>query len=318
MLFDVLECIIQRDLSFPTEDIRLSYEALFKILSDDNINKVVLILHSQGGIEGGLVLDWLYDTVPAEQLRKLEIYTFGNAANHWNAPVVSSLSSNGTGHNPSTNSDSLNSNGTTGQRIVRHIEHYANEGDYVSKFGILHFRPDQARPQTAVTDGSTSISTEFASFGSARLVRNKATTYPGPPPKLNTAISRTQTWAPSPKTPIERADGLLKAQENNMFYGRLFKRASPGHMLNQHYLDYMFEMQGIDLKHREKGRVNDGNQFMDTEVDMDVYEEWDTVQAIGEGRPQGSPTTVRNGTIRTQVKQLSHLWKYRNGESPRN
>ncbi len=103
-----------------------------------------------------------------------------------------------------------------------------------------------------------------------------------------------------------------------MFYGRLFKRASPGHMLNQHYLDYMFEMQGIDLKHRERGRVNDGNQFMDTEVDMDVYEEWDTVQAIGEDRPQGSPTSVRNGTMRTQVKQLSHLWKYRNGESPRN
>ena len=293
----------------------MSYDALFKILSDDTIDKVVLFLHSQGGIEGGLVLDWLYDTVPAEQLRKLEIYTFGNAANHWNAPIVSSLKSNGTDPKSITNSDCVNGNGSTNQRVIQHIEHYANEGDYVSKFGILHFRPDQARPQTAVTSESILSSTQSGSFGSARLIKNKATAYPGPPPKLNTDISRSQTWAPSPKTPIEQVDGLRGTQEDNMFFGRLFKRASPGHMLNQHYLDYMFEMQGIDLKHRWKGVVKDSNRFMDTEIDMDVFKAWDTVQATGEGRPQGSPTSVRN-VVKKQVKQLSRLWAYRNGNSP--
>ena len=81
IIFDVLECIIQRDLGFGTTDIRTAYAALADILSHNDIHKVVLILHSQGGIEGGLVLDWLYDTMAVEQLRKLEVYTLVEAMN---------------------------------------------------------------------------------------------------------------------------------------------------------------------------------------------------------------------------------------------
>jgi hypothetical protein len=49
---------------------------------DNSIKKIVFILHSQGGIEGGLILDWLFAECPRYQLRRMEIYTFGCAANH--------------------------------------------------------------------------------------------------------------------------------------------------------------------------------------------------------------------------------------------
>jgi hypothetical protein len=285
----MLECIIQRALGFATKDIRMSYDALLKILAKDNIDKVVLILHSQGGIEGGLVLEWLYSTIDAKQLRKLEIYTFGNAANHWNAPAMASSGPDKASHEPSTSFGPADGNGATNQRIVQHIEHYANEGDYVSRFGVLHFRPDQARPQSSAT-GKSALSTIPPIWPRTAEPVNKA---------------------------IERYDTLRQEQENNRFFGRLFKRASSGHMLNQHYLDKMFEMRSVDPSDRSQGEVKDGNEFMDTEVDLGVYTEWDTVQAVGEKRPQGSPTNLRHGTVRVLVKDLSRLWAYRNGGSPR-
>jgi hypothetical protein len=107
-----------------------------KALYAPGINKVVLILHSQGGIEGGLILDWLYDEVPHDLLKQLEVYTFGNASNHFNNPYRV--------HIPSVSADA-GSNPTPAylqtrnKRAVAHIEHYANSKDFVSRWGVLHF-----------------------------------------------------------------------------------------------------------------------------------------------------------------------------------
>ncbi|OAL38357.1 hypothetical protein AYO20_02416 [Fonsecaea nubica] len=297
IIFDVLECIIQRDLNFATLDIRIAYAAMVDILSDDNIHKVVLILHSQGAIEGGLVLDWLYDTVAADQLGKLEVYTFGNAANHWNAPIISSSAST-----------SANGHSLLEQRIVPHIEHYANESDYVSRFGILHFRPDRPLPRalahdnTAFTPNSRNTPQDKSRFSdeASRLTRPT-------PPKVDTrekVVAASSRPLLSPRTPIEMMD--LREEQTNLFFGRLFKRVGSGHQLNQHYLDNIFEMEGIDTKDLSRGRVRESNAFMDAEVDMDVFREWDTVQAA----PR------RTGAPRRQVKELSRLWTYRNGRSP--
>jgi hypothetical protein len=59
ILFDLIQCLIQRNLAFATNDIREAYVDIKSALYDEKIKKVVLILHSQGGIEGGLILDWL-------------------------------------------------------------------------------------------------------------------------------------------------------------------------------------------------------------------------------------------------------------------
>ncbi|RMZ79045.1 hypothetical protein DV737_g3593, partial [Chaetothyriales sp. CBS 132003] len=181
--FDVLECIFQRTFSYATLDVRVAYAAITSILTDDSVTKVVLISHSQGAIEASLVLDWLYCTMSAAELQKLEIYTFGNAMNHWNCPAQIS-----------------------GAPTVRHIEHYVNRWDWVSRFGILHFRPLSTMPDP-VPNG------EFL-----RVSRKK---------RASTASLESRLAAPY------------------RFAGRLFLREAPGHMLNQHYFDNLFPMNWI-------------------------------------------------------------------------
>lgn len=84
ILFDLIQCLIERNFCYATQDIRNGYETIKDNLMLRKYKKVVLVLHSQGGIEGGAIVDWLLDEVPQDVLQKLEIYTFGNAANHFN------------------------------------------------------------------------------------------------------------------------------------------------------------------------------------------------------------------------------------------
>src|SRR5689334_2266035 len=86
ILFDVIECLVQRNMGYATYDTRVAYAIIKKLLYDPKFSKIVFILHSQGGIEGGLVLDWLLQELPQDLLQKIEVYTFGNAANHFNNP----------------------------------------------------------------------------------------------------------------------------------------------------------------------------------------------------------------------------------------
>ncbi len=123
IVFDLIECLIQRDSCYATADIRTGYHQVKKSLLDEKNKKVVLLLHSQGGIEGGAILDWLLDDLPVHVLGKLEIYTFASAANHWN--------------NPSRHHNASNQEGAVG--VIKHVEHYTNSGDFVSRFGILGF-----------------------------------------------------------------------------------------------------------------------------------------------------------------------------------
>lgn len=59
IVFDLIQCLIQRNLAFATNDVREAYVSIKSALYDDKVKKVVFILHSQGGIEGGLSIDWL-------------------------------------------------------------------------------------------------------------------------------------------------------------------------------------------------------------------------------------------------------------------
>ena len=71
LMADILECVIQRCLNYPTEDGRVAYEAVKSNLVDPEVRRVVLIAHSQGCIEASLVLDRLYAEIPAEIISKL-------------------------------------------------------------------------------------------------------------------------------------------------------------------------------------------------------------------------------------------------------
>ncbi|KAL4943553.1 hypothetical protein BDV06DRAFT_210955 [Aspergillus oleicola] len=124
MIFDIIQCLIQRDFGYATQDVRDAYALVRASLSNSDFDRVVLIVHSQGGIEAGLITDWLLDELPQRLLRKLEIYTFGNAANHFNNPYRT-LPSPRLGeihHDP-----------------ILHIEHYVNSADFIGLWGVLNF-----------------------------------------------------------------------------------------------------------------------------------------------------------------------------------
>ena len=290
IIFDTLECVLQRTFSYATLDIRNAYTSVSALLADDKITKLVLIAHSQGSIEAGMVLDWLYATMSTKEISKLEVFTFGNAANHWNCPI--------------------NDEGP----VISHMEHYANVGDWVSRFGILHFR--QAKNANAVDLD--------------------------PPLKSETAKNE----ADLPQTPVLPGDRVQKKSTSeveakiwstNRFMGRLFKRTdASGHQMNQHYLGNMFVMDKdltrvLDDEHAQDinaGFTNGAEPrafgFMDMEIDDAMLDEDNTVLPLsGQERRQAVQTEVRitgNGSepeVPSKVKDHSRLWQYRNGRTPK-
>lgn len=76
VIFDLIQCLVQRNFCFSTPDIREAYISIKGALLEENVKKVVFILHSQGGIEGGLIIDWLLAEMPQDCLQKLEVYAF--------------------------------------------------------------------------------------------------------------------------------------------------------------------------------------------------------------------------------------------------
>ncbi|KXX80734.1 hypothetical protein MMYC01_203844 [Madurella mycetomatis] len=335
ILFDVIECLIQRNLGYATTDVRVCYSIIKRKLYNPRYSKVIFILHSQGGIQGSLILDWLLQELPQDLLAKLEIYTFGNAANHFNNPhrhlhsqslakrnpLAASVDStqpapadqprrdlafnpiSGTSPNSVPDKDLAKSSNSDGalpaiassttsshpsalsDRAIGHIEHYAHTTDFVSLWGVLHFA----------------------------------------------------TSAPSSST-IPR------------FMGRVFARTSPrgGHQLVQHYLDGMFPLRkgppyrgaGVPW-----GVEEEGNEFMESEVplggvgncerDEDGDSDADGDGESGNGSGSEEVAVIGMGLVKegkgltrekergeavdvkAKVKELSRLWQYRNGRSPK-
>lgn len=149
LTFDLIECLIQRDLGYATGDVRSAYVLIKKALLNPACEKVVLILHSQGGIEGSLIIDWLLDEMPQDLLGQLEVYTFGNAANHFNNPR----------HTWKHNPHECSSIHRRANRSVGYIEHYANEADPVAWLGVLRFAgiPNRYMGRLFVRPGSGHI-----------------------------------------------------------------------------------------------------------------------------------------------------------------
>ena len=347
ILFDIVECLVQRNFGLATRDVREAYRIVKGKLYDPRYSKVIFILHSQGGIEGGLVLDWLLQELPQDLLAKLEVYTFGNAANHFNnphrhvgsqeaqgqrrrrpgvstevagtiaeAPITDSpiemrappLPShpgmvNGVGHDESgsevTSAQQQQQQRQQSRRVtavpaadraIGHVEHYAHTTDFVALWGVLHFATSEtARPEVP------------------------------------------------------------------RFIGRVFSRTHPrgGHQLSQHYLNGMFPLArdpatGAFVGCAESAEEHGGeNEFVDSVVEAgddedrrdtpadadeedgreDVEHSWARGDSDEEKEDEEEEVSVhgsfhgqyrrriRDGKVR--VRDLSRLWLYRNGRSPR-
>jgi len=115
LLFDLFECMVGRTFSFQTPVSRRLTKCLSRYLLNDNYKRVVLVCHSQGGIISSATIELLIKR-KVVGLHKLEVYTFGSAADKF-VQVTDP---------------------TTGQKHPFY-EHYANEGDYIATIGTLHF-----------------------------------------------------------------------------------------------------------------------------------------------------------------------------------
>jgi len=89
-------------------------------------------------------------------MSRLEIFTFGNAARHFNNPLLV---------NPPTDPDQ--SKGGPGKRVIKHIEHYANSEDLVANIGVLKFTSPGAQPYA---DGNAFAGHVFKREGTGHLL----------------------------------------------------------------------------------------------------------------------------------------------------
>lgn len=104
---------------YNTYDVRAAYDYVRDALVDQSVRRVVLIGHSQGSIVISMVLDRLFASMASEDVAKIEVYTFGSAASHFN--------------NPRRRKACL----AAYSGVVRHIEHYINGEDLVPRWGVL-------------------------------------------------------------------------------------------------------------------------------------------------------------------------------------
>lgn len=275
IIFDVIQCLLERCLYFGTSDTRTCFSLISDALLNSEKTKVVLILHSQGALEGSIILDWLINQHPREILQKLEIYTFGNAANHFN--------------NPRTKRD----HGVPRPkgRAIRHIEHYANSMDFVSRWGVLHFKK-----RTAQQDGQTIVYGEHSNILSEQPVPKKG---------LN----------------ILQVKKHNKLDEDwNAYEGACFERNGSGHQFNQHYLDNMFPLDDSRTKVLTNGNGSPvAGTFMASMVKIhnDPKEVYARVRRQNGEAEQDDQNGVNGVTPETtRVYHVSRLWQYVNGGKP--
>lgn len=313
IIFDVLECLVQRDFSYATNDVRMCYKILKQVLYDPSKSKVVFILHSQGGIEGGLVLDWLLQEMPQDMLAKLEVYTFGNAANHFNNP-----------HRHAISQSLAHTKGAEAMHTILTETTFAT--------------PDSSPVQVKNGDGDTRFKGQANSRNPPSLKKQSSSALSRRSVAAeDRAIGHVEHYAHS--TDFVAIWGVLHFATNRMgspqlprFIGRLFARSTGrgGHLLNQHYLDGMFPLE----RSAETGEyigADENNEFMEEVVKVgeegtamqNAREAFDITYAGTDGFGSGeisTPVEVHNHehskSGEMKVKDLSRLWKYRNGQSP--
>lgn len=117
-LGDLIECLLQRDIDFQTA-VTLIAEPIIKNYLEDtqNVDKVVIVAHSQGGIIVSDILKVMFSEVDWNKIHhRLEVYTFASAAMNFPNPWFDSSHS---------------------EKLITHMEHYCNQLDFVTQFGAL-------------------------------------------------------------------------------------------------------------------------------------------------------------------------------------
>jgi hypothetical protein len=346
--FDILECLIQRNFGYATNDVRACYKIIKEKLYNPAFSKVIFILHSQGGIEGGMVLDWLLQELPQDQLAKLEIYTFGNAANHFNNPHRHLTSQAEALKRPlAAFLDATRAATAIGDSIGGSYSGTglpAGTGTVRAQDAIARSKGTEASAKTA-TNGASNPGT-LASLGAESSASS-------PSAVSDRAVGHIEHYAHTTDFVarwgvLHFATSAVASHTVSRFMGRVFARTSPqgGHQLNQHYLAGMFPLERHPKTSEFVGCADTGNVFMESEIAIGTLGDgakdereamevswlgggWDVEEAErlveihdgsspvvdqGRDRKRGGASGAPKTTVK--VKELSRLWKYRNGRSP--
>lgn len=356
IIFDTIECLIQRNFTYATTEIREAHYQVKQALLDVRYSKVVFILHSQGGIEGGLVLDWLLQELPQDLMGKLEVYTFGNAANHFNNPCVSAQAlaqvQNCTLLQSTENAGAIgfDMSGQSGGQQQQHHHHHSKhveqekgEASLLSSF--LHPQQPPSPPHSPLFNIKPDPHSHQHDHNHHQVQRNRSATTPSSHVQPAAAAGPGSSSSPACASSANRARvvhyiehygfttdfvavwGVLhfanaRPANNTIpkFVGRLFARNDPahrgGHQFVQHYLDGMFP-----LKRDRTGQLvgcKDTNKFVEDEVDLDKAERQGLERYRWDGQ-ENAHFGGRSGSRtldKAHVWELSRLWSYRNGRSP--
>lgn len=301
ILFDVIECIIQRTWTYATEDVRVCYREVKEKLYDPRYTRVVLILHSQGGIIGAMVIDWLLQELPQNLMAKLEVYTFGNAANHFNNPYRHVQSQSAASHAAKCTTDAAqprlddqppppptpgeaDTGSTTARpalsdRVIGYIEHYAHTTDFVALWGVLHFATS-ALSAHSLPRFIGRVFTHATPRGGHQLVQHY----------LDTMF---------PLVHDGETGGLACDPVTGRFLG-----VDESNSFMESRVTVVGEPELLAEKEKEDGRGNG----------VGPAEQKDTSKCLTTENHAATPAKAHGKTF--QVKELSRLWLYRNGRSP--
>jgi hypothetical protein len=120
VLVDLIESVFGRTFDFSSTPALYTKTRVDNALASDEYDRVVLLAHSQGAIVASNVVRDLVQEYQNNgrrlDLEKLEVYTFGSAADEIDADGELSRQND---------------------RLVPYIEHYANTGDVIAQLGVL-------------------------------------------------------------------------------------------------------------------------------------------------------------------------------------
>ncbi|RYP62855.1 hypothetical protein DL771_009549 [Monosporascus sp. 5C6A] len=341
IIFDVIECLIQRQLGLATRDVREAYKIVKEKLYNPKYSKIIFILHSQGGIEGGLVLDWLLQELPQDLLSKLEVYTFGNASNHFNNPHRSvAEQTQEKRENSTAATDAITR--TAPEAIARTAPEAITEAPPVEMQAPAPALLRRQQQQSAIAPQVNGVKRQVQTTAEQQRSKPDATATAGgghdhhdqpariAMPAAHRAIAHVEHYVHT--YDFVALWGALHFVTNKpgsptlpRFIGRVFSRAAPtgGHQFSQHYLNGMFPLARDESTGKFVGCA-DSNEFMDTVVEVGEVgvsggmRDAEALEAAGV-TVHGSfykplEEDIRDGKVR--VKDLSRLWLYRNGRSP--
>lgn len=125
--FDLLTTLLHRCcLPLPSAARRNLYAQLRVALLDDAVARCVLLAHHSGAVLAAEAVAMLCADIPAEKMRKLEVYTFGSAAAEFVMPVGEGMMEMACGGGAEME-----------ERKGVHVEHFAMAGDPVAEMGVM-------------------------------------------------------------------------------------------------------------------------------------------------------------------------------------